>query len=203
MKRYDEAIMTFQDVIDTYPYGRHVAESYYEIGQIYMMQDDIESARTAFKRAVAVDEYSSYAAHAKNKLAPISEGDPSAVTYAKGIALYNEKKYAEAVEVFKKITTTDDYDVPEYVLTLLFEARCYTNMGDYNKGIVTFERVLMRYKDSIYEPECYYEMGLIFIKMGEEALAREMFKMAIDTNKTSPYVNFARDKLAESEEVDF
>lgn len=199
MKRYDEAIKKFQNIIDTYPYGRHVAEAYYEIGQVHMMRDDIESARTAFKKAVDVDEYSSYATHAKNKLAQLEKGLSSSVTYKKGVALFNEKRYAEAVEVFKRITTTDADDVPEYVLSLLYEARCYTQIGDYDKGIETFQRAIAQYKDSIYVPECYYEMGLIYLQKDEKELAKEMFRKAVDTNKSTPYVNFARDKLAELE----
>ncbi|HLG30893.1 MAG TPA: tetratricopeptide repeat protein, partial [Candidatus Brocadiales bacterium] len=74
LKRYDEGIKTFQDIIDSYPYSRYVAEAYYEIGQVYMMLNDIESARTAFKKAMDIDAYSTYAGHAKNKLAQLSKG---------------------------------------------------------------------------------------------------------------------------------
>ncbi len=197
LKRYDEGIKTFQDIIDTYPYSRYVAEAYYEIGQVYMMLNDIESARIAFKKAMDIDAYSTYAGHAKNKLAQLSKGIPPSVTYNKGITLFNEKKYAEAAEVFKRITSTDDYNVPEYVLSLLHEARCYTNMGDYDKGMETFQKVLARHKDSIYATECYYEMGLIYLMKNEKELATEMFKKAIETNKPTPYSAFARDKLAE------
>ncbi len=199
LKRYDEGIKTFQDIIDSYPYSRYVAEAYYEIGQVYMMLNDIESARTAFKKAMDIDAYSTYAGYAKSKLAQLAKGTPPSVTYNKGITLFNEKKYAEAAEVFKRITSTDAYEAPEYVLSLLHEARCYTNMGDYDKGRNTFERVLTIYKDSDYVPECYYEIGLIFLKTGEKELATEMFKKAIETNKPTPYVTFARDKLAELE----
>ncbi|HHT9126291.1 MAG TPA: 6-pyruvoyl-tetrahydropterin synthase-related protein [Candidatus Brocadiia bacterium] len=200
MKRYDNAIKIFQDIIDTYPYSRYVAEAYYEIGQVYMIQDDIESARMAFEKAIDTDEYSSYATHAKNKLAQLTKGFSPSATYNKGIALFNEKKYAEAAEVFTRITSTNPPEAdeaPEYPLSLLFEARCYTNMGDYGKAIKTFRKVLVRHKDSIYAPECYYEIGLIYLKKDKKGLAKEMFKKAMETNKPTPYATFARDKLAE------
>ncbi|MGR3309320.1 MAG: 6-pyruvoyl-tetrahydropterin synthase-related protein [Candidatus Brocadiales bacterium] len=186
MKRYDEGIKTFQDIIDTYPYSRYVAEAYYEIGLVYTMRDDSESAEKAFKRAMEADEYSTYATYAKNKLTQLVKDVPPFVIYNKGFALFNEDKYAEAAEVFKKITSTDAYEVPEYVLSLLLEARCYTNMGDYDKGIETFQRVIARDKDSEYVSECYYEIGSIYLKKNEKELAKEMFKKYIKTKKHTP-----------------
>ncbi|ODS34465.1 MAG: Outer membrane protein assembly factor BamD [Candidatus Scalindua rubra] len=73
MNKYDDAIKTFQDIINTYPYSRYVAEAYYEIGLIYVKRDDIELARTAFKKAVEADEFSIYTKHAKNKLAELKK----------------------------------------------------------------------------------------------------------------------------------
>ena len=199
MKMFDNAIKTYQDIIDTYPYSRYVAEAYYEIGQVYLRQNDTESAKAAFKKAMNVDTYSNYARYAKERLEEPAKDASTSLIYNKGVALFNEGKYEEAVAAFIKITSANAFDEPEYPLSLLIEAKCHTYLGDWDKGIQTLRKVLANYKDSTYMPEYYYEMGLIYLAKNKKEAAEEMFKKAVETDSSSPYATLARDRLTELE----
>ncbi|MDR4507448.1 MAG: 6-pyruvoyl-tetrahydropterin synthase-related protein [Candidatus Brocadiaceae bacterium] len=197
LKRYDAGIKTFQYLVDMLPYSRYVAEAYYEIGQTYLLVNDVERAGESFQKAIDADRYSPYTPHARDSLEQLHDGHFHEAAYQEGIELFNKKNYVEALEAFRKITATDDFNVPEYVSSLLFEARCNTFTGNPDEGIEIFQKVISLYGDSMYVPECYYEIGLIYAGRGERAQAKEMFQKAINTEKDSPYVKHSMDRLSE------
>ncbi|MBU2541068.1 MAG: tetratricopeptide repeat protein [Candidatus Omnitrophica bacterium] len=61
----DMAVELYQRIIKEYPDSRYIAESYYEIGQIYRSLGKNKKALESLKKAATIDKYSLYVEHAK------------------------------------------------------------------------------------------------------------------------------------------
>lgn len=132
--------------------------------------------------------------------------------FDKGITLYEESKYAEAIEVFKGILEgypdafmmnmsigdcyfhMEDYDQAEvyYLKHLEFEpdnhdvivaiGNCYGNRGDNEKALEWYKKIEL---DNIKDPVVLYNIGVFFYNSSQFNDAMLYFKKALEIKEDS------------------
>jgi tol-pal system protein YbgF len=70
-KNYAEAITSFNQYLDAYPEGRYAANAQYWLGEIYLLQNDLEQARQWFTRLLQANPEHDKADDAKFKLGTV------------------------------------------------------------------------------------------------------------------------------------
>jgi tetratricopeptide (TPR) repeat protein len=111
--------------------------------------------------------------------------------YQKGQALYRLEKYEQAIETFKVVNIEEEkkgFSTDSNYMIFFYMARCYTELGENQKAIELYNRVL---KTSNKQPEIYYQLGLIYKKLNNSTLALKNFKLAkkyIDYGIEEPYI---------------
>jgi tetratricopeptide (TPR) repeat protein len=132
--------------------------------------------------------------------------------FEKGIALYEENKYAEAIDVFKNILEThpdayimnlnignsyfhmEDYDQAEvyYLKHLEFEpgnydaitavGNCYSNRGDNEQALEWYKKIEL---DDIKDPVILYNIGVFFYNSSQFSDAMLYFNKALEIKEDS------------------
>jgi len=122
-----------------------------------------------------------------------TKGNPDDIM-AKGIALYKEGSYEDAIEKFKEVLGKDsNYAMANYAI-----ATCYTKLDKTEMAIEFYEKALDIYnsgKDSsqLNAAYTYCDLGICYRKLGKVDKAIESYEKSLDLDKKDPltYNNLA------------
>ncbi len=81
--------------------------------------------------------------------------------------LYKQKKYAQAIEAFKKFMNQYK-NSPLKADAVFYTAECYYNKGEYDKAIINYDYFSNTYPKSPKVAEAILKEGISFIKMGDK-----------------------------------
>ncbi|WP_179317780.1 tetratricopeptide repeat protein [Winogradskyella undariae] len=111
--------------------------------------------------------------------------------FHKGQALYKLDDFEEAIKTFETVNIEEEklgFDTNDNYMIFFYIGRCYTEMKDYDKAILFYNKSLESVKQF---PEAYYQLGLIYKKLNNNVKANENFKLAneyINYGMSEPYV---------------
>jgi len=114
---------------------------------------------------------------------PAIQGEGSLVLFEEGTELFNQKKYAEAAAKFEEFVGEN----PTVFQVNINIGNCYREMGEYDKAIGAFTKILEKVKEekgSIEGDEsaarALANIGETYFKQGNLEKAREYLKQAVD-----------------------
>lgn len=115
------------------------------------------------------------------------------IFFEEGNQLYRQKKYAEAVVVFKEFLEKN----PSVYQVIINIGNCYREMGEYDKAIAEYIKVLDRLnidKDSFEGDEiaarALVSISEAHIKQGNLEIAREYLMQAVEISKEDEVLTF-------------
>lgn len=130
-----------------------------------------------------------------NALSSHSAPDDYVAKYRRGLDLFHQRKYRDALAVFEALLATDtnnDYsDNAQYWI-----GECYFAMGRYKEAILAFEKVFtFRYSNK--NDYAQFKIGQCYFMLGDKQRARQEFQQFIDNYQKSELVPRAQDYLAQ------
>lgn len=113
--------------------------------------------------------------------------------YRSALALYNTRKYREAIEAFSRLlqeNSTNSYaDNCQYWI-----GESYYGLGNFAQAIAEFEKVFA-YPNSNKSDAALLKLGITYLKLGDRASARTQFEQLVANYPKSEYIDRARGYL--------
>ena len=121
--------------------------------------------------------------------------DDYVAKYQRGLDLFHQRKYRDALAVFEALLATDtnnDYsDNAQYWI-----GECYFAMGRYKEAILAFEKVFtFRYSNK--NDYAQFKIGQCYFMLGDKQRARQEFQQFIDNYQKSELIPRAQGYLAQ------
>ncbi len=160
---YNKSADAVKNYLNEFPYSKHKDEINEFLVDIFLTSKDYQSAIRAF------DEI-------KNKT-PRLEKAYQQITFYRGVDLYNEKDYADAISLFDE-SLSYNYDKNMAAQSLFWMADAYYQKKNYNKAYITFKKFLKAkgaYNLPIY-PTAYYNLGYILFSQKKYLEAKTYFE---------------------------
>ncbi len=117
-------------------------------------------------------------------------------SYYRGVQLYNDKHYEEAIDFFKSFVTENPNHVYADRAQFLMADSHFKNK-DYSMVIVATHLLESKYPYSLKLPEAAYQRGIAFIEMNQIAQAKLTLSNLIKNFPKDPIVGAARKKWVE------
>jgi len=98
--------------------------------------------------------------------------------FHKGQALYKLKRYEEAIEALKLVNSEEEklgFNSDDNYKIFFYIGRCYDELKDYDKAIENYQKALQSVDKF---PEAYYQLGLVYKKLGDINLSRVNLELA-------------------------
>lgn len=98
--------------------------------------------------------------------------------FHKGQALYKLRKYQEAIDAFELVNTEEEklgFDSNDNYKILFYIGRCYAELESFDMAIEFYKKSLASVDKF---PEAYYQLGLVYKKLGDTNLAKFNFELA-------------------------
>lgn len=122
-------------------------------------------------------------------------GSPEYDLYQSGIRTFQGRVYEKAIELFNEVIK--QYPQGEYSDNARYWiGECYYALGDYASGVTSLTHVF-DYANSSKADDAQFKIGLSYLKMGQQAMAKEELKKLIDRYPASEYVERAKKYLTE------
>lgn len=113
-----------------------------------------------------------------------SSTDAGNLAYAyKGIALYDQGKYQEAIEALKSYEGNDAYVAPS-VLRLVGD--CHAQLGQYAEAAKTYEQAAKAASNEAISPSCLIKAGHAYEQLGDKAKAKALYTEVKEKYYTTP-----------------
>ncbi|MBN1578884.1 MAG: tol-pal system protein YbgF [Chitinispirillaceae bacterium] len=122
-------------------------------------------------------------------------GSPEYDLYQTGIRTFENRVYDKAIEIFTDVIK--QYPQGKYVDNARYWiGECYYALGDYASGIASFTHVFDS-KNSSKADDAQFKIGLSYLRMGQQAMAKAELKKLIDRYPASEYIERAKKYLGE------
>ncbi len=115
-------------------------------------------------------------------------------TYQRGLELFHQKRYDEAIQVFEQLLATD-LNHPLADNAQYWIGECYYAMGKYQKAIMAFEKVFT-FRNSNKNDYAQFKIGQCYYMLGNKQRARQEFQQLVDNYPDSELIGRAKDYLA-------
>ena len=123
-----------------------------------------------------------------------SPSSATAAPYDKGMALFNQKKFRDAYNVFTEYLDKNP-DGPQAVKARYYAAECLFEENDYELAILEFQKVIVEHPKDSLAPKALYRQGLSFEKIGDSETSRIVYNKLVDSYPDSPEVASAKTRL--------
>jgi len=171
---YNEAVEAFQKYIKDYPDSYQTEEANIYLMAIFMTTRNYKDAYTSVENI-------------KNKDFKIKTAYQK-ITYFRGVELFNDKNYQEAVLFFNKSLT---YPIAENITaqSLFWKAESYYRLAVYDSSVVSYNLFLLKTIGAYSLPvfaQAYYNLGYAHFKMKDYTNANIAFRKYILYDKKEP-----------------
>lgn len=127
--------------------------------------------------------------------ASASIASPETDIYNTGLRAFNSRNYQEAVKIFSDVLTK--YPSGSYADNAHFWiGECYFSLGDFASAIKSYERVAS-FKETSKGDDALYKIGVTYLKMGQQALAKQELEKMLTRYPGSEYAERAKKALSE------
>ncbi|PJA08549.1 MAG: hypothetical protein COX70_03385 [Flavobacteriales bacterium CG_4_10_14_0_2_um_filter_32_8] len=167
---YNDAIIAFEEFINTYPNSAKLNDAYEFLVAVYFTTKNYEAALASLEKI-------------KNKNIQLEEAYQK-IAYYRGIELFNNRKYPEAILHFDK---SDTYQLDKKIKA----DNCYWRAEAYYR-LDKNEQAIAAYKKYIFEPEAivanqvnkaHYSIGYAYFNLKEYNNANEWFRKYVQNAK--------------------
>ena len=167
---YDDAIVAFEEYINTYPNSAKLNDAYEYLVGVYYTTKNYEEALKSIDRIKKKDIK---LLQAKQRLA-----------YYRGVELFNKKDFLGAIEKFK-ISLDNNYDPKLKASATYWMGEGFFMLGDYDNADNYFSEFLSTSRSSSlkYYEQGYYNMGYTFYERKKYKGAIFWFREYIDNAK--------------------
>jgi TolA-binding protein len=171
---YDDAILAFEEFINTYPSSQKIKRAYEYLVGVYYTTKNYKEALRSIDRIKSQDIE---LLQAKQRLA-----------YFRGVELFKEEKYSQAIKHFK-LSMENVYDPQLKAAAQYWMAESYYRLKDYNNAASHFNDFLASSgsRSLDYFAKGYYHLGYTYYEKRDYSKAtfwfREYVKYAKKENK--------------------
>lgn len=168
---FNDAILAFEEYINTYPNSKKLDQAYEYLVGVYFTTKNYKAALESLERI-------------KNRGLKLNDAYQK-ISYYRGIELFNDSKFTEAIEHFNKsLTVKTDKNIA--AATVYWKAEAYFRLNEFTKSIQGF-------KDFLFEPgavnfEHYhvanYALGYNYFKTKQWAEAITWFRKYTQNDKS-------------------
>lgn len=186
MHPYNDAIKAFEEFINTYPNSKKLNNAYEFLVAVYFTTKNYKAALASLENI-------------KNMNSQLEEAYQK-IAYYRGIELFNNRKYPEAITHFNK---SDKYQINEKVKAEnnYWRAEAYYRLAKYESAIA-------EYKKYLFEPEAiasnsinkaHYGIGYSYFKLKEYKNANPWFRKYVQTagNEKNKILNDALNRIGD------
>ncbi len=178
---FNETIKAFDNYISLYPNSERNAEAYRILTEVYMVTKNYKDAIESIEKI-------------KSKTPTILQAYQR-VTYYRGLELFNNFAYNEAIKYFDISINNGSYDRKINAQAMFWKGEALYRVGDYNNAINTFSRFVITAGASTV-PEfnnAEYDLGYSYFKLEDYEAAASHFRKYVNANQ-----NNRSEKLADA-----
>lgn len=168
---YNDAIIAFEEFINTYPKSTKLNNAYEFLVAVYFTTKNYKAALTSIENI-------------KNMNVRLEEAYQK-IAYYRGIELFNNRMYPEAIAHFNKSD--------KYVLDKKVKAANSYWRAESNYRLEQYEPAIAEYKNYLFEPEAiaandinkaHYSLGYSYFKLKEYSNANQWFRKYVQNAPT-------------------
>lgn len=115
---------------------------------------------------------------------PASYTPPVVNDYNKAKKLYSQKKYNEALQIFKQVSTQPNSS--KNVDARFMMGECLFAQKDYDKAIMQFQKIISQHSDHPKAPFAMLKQGMAFEKLSDKDTAKVIYKKLIKKHSSTP-----------------
>ncbi len=168
---FNEAIGAFHDFIEIYPNSNRLDDAYNFLVMAYMYTSNYKEALNSLEKISEMD-------HAMKEAY-------QKVAYYRGLELYNNLHYEQAVETFNKSLQYPGYNRAIYAQANYWKAEAYYQLGEYEKAVEGYDNFLLT--TGAFELDEYnlahYNLGYAYFKLKDYPKAINWFRKYIGFTK--------------------
>jgi tetratricopeptide (TPR) repeat protein len=196
---YDQAVASLNRAVDLKP---DYAEAYYELGRIYTVKQQLDSAIYYYTSAVkhmpeeptfleglgmalADGGYPEKAVWALEKSLEVDRQNPRTYHYLGNLNAINLQQPERALSYYRRSVVLE----PDSSRIYINLGNTFTLLGKYKEAIKSYEREL-RYRPK--SPDVFVNLGRVYILMGKKVDARKALQRALEID---PSLSFAKEQL--------
>jgi len=128
---------------------------------------------------------------ASDILNPSTEYD----SYQNGLRSFNNRNYQEALKIFTSVV--EQFPSGKYTDNAYYwTGECHYALNDFASAVASLQKVFT-FKNSTKGDDAQLKIGLCYLKMGQQGLAKDEFKKLVDRYPASEYVTRAKKYLEE------
>ena len=168
---FNEAIDAFHDFIEIYPNSTRLDDAYNFLVMAYMYTSNYKEALLSLEKISEMD-HSMKEAYQK-------------VAFYRGLELYNNLHYDEAIQTFNKSLQYPGYNKAIYAQANYWKAEAYYQLGDYENAVEGYNTFLLTtgaFALDEYEL-AHYNMGYAYFKLKDYPNAIKWFRKYIGFTK--------------------
>jgi len=168
---FNEAIDAFHDFIEIYPNSTRIDDAYNFLVMAYMYTSNYKEALLSLEKISEMD-HSMKEAYQK-------------VAFYRGLELYNNLHYEQAIQTFNKSLQYPGYNRAIYAQANYWKAEAYYQLGDYKNAIEGYNTFLLTtgaFTLDEYEL-AHYNLGYAYFKLKDYPNAIKWFRKYIGISK--------------------
>ncbi|MCR4336591.1 MAG: tetratricopeptide repeat protein, partial [Candidatus Omnitrophica bacterium] len=184
MENYPQALMAYETLLEKFPQSLRFAEAYLGKANIHYLQENYDEAIKAYQKIV-------------ERGARDSQHQEILEKAYYGLAwTYLKKGQTDlAIQSFQHVLdSTENKMVKISALTQMGDA--YHDVGEFEKAITIYDRILSKYPDSLYTDYVQFRQGLALLKLNRVEAALLSFQTLQANFPTSKHLNEVRYYLA-------
>ncbi len=174
---FNEAVEAFNQYIGTYPYSDRTDEAYDFLVMAYMSTRNYKEALNSLEKIQKKD----------NKIKKAYQK----VAFYRGLELFNNLKYQEALDHFEKSLQFSEFNTVIKARSFYWSGEVYYQLKEYNEAVGNYKRFILT--PGAFEQNefkiAHYNLGYAFFKRGEYPEASRWFRKFVS------YIRQSRSRL--------
>ncbi len=173
---FNEAVKSFQQYLEKYPNSPRKDEAYKYLGQAFMFSKNYKDAIEALENIEHITP-------------EIEEAYQRACLY-RGLELFNNKEYEEAIIHFDKSLNNSKYNKLYTAQAIFWKAEAYYRLKDYDNALALFNKFLTTpgaYGSDVFAL-AHYNIGYCYMKKADYTNAQLWFRKYIENEPNKQQV---------------
>jgi len=185
---FNDAIRAFKNYIERYPDSENTSQAYNYLVKAYLNSNNYKDALQSLEE---LDEMDMPLRKAYQKVA-----------YYRGLELYNNRRYEEAIAALNKSLDYSDYHADIAALSKYWKGEAYYQMEQFDKAAGSYNQFILSpgaFNSQLYE-RAHYNLGYTYFQLDDFSQAIKWFRKYInfEKNRQSGYLADAYNRLGDA-----